>query len=113
MDKEKEIEENIIKDMVKIADLVNSPDDINPPESIDYACAYFNAGYRKVPEGSIVLSDEEAERFRGQTLSIAKVKAQTRRETAKKILQELYGWDNKIDDMILVLADANSVEVDK
>lgn len=46
-----------------------------------YAC-----GYRKLPENAVVLSMEEAERFRGQTINIAKVKAQARKETAKEIL---------------------------
>lgn len=41
----------------------------------------------KLPENSVVLTEEEAERFRGQTINIAKVKAQARKETAKEILE--------------------------
>lgn len=36
---------------------------------------------------SVVLSKEEAERFRGQTINIKKVKLQERKETAEKILK--------------------------
>ena len=50
----------------------------------------YDKGHRKLNEDSVVLSSEEAERFRGQTVSIAKVKAETRKETTEKILNELY-----------------------
>ena len=50
----------------------------------------FTLGWIKSNEDSVVLSSEEAERFRGQTVSIAKVKAETRKETTEKILNELY-----------------------
>ena len=46
----------------------------------------FNLGYRKIPKDSVVLSREEAERFRGQTINIAKVKSQERKETAEKFM---------------------------
>lgn len=52
----------------------------------DMATKINNAGYRKADE--------------------------VRKETAKEILRELYGWDNKIDDMILALANAYGVEVE-
>jgi myosin-crossreactive antigen len=36
-----------------------------------------------------VLTKEETERFRGQTINIAKIKAQERKETAEKIYKQL------------------------
>lgn len=59
--------------------------DLYPDDAKEIAKALFILGYRKIPEGSVVLTDEEAERFRGQTVNIAKVKAQARKETLEKI----------------------------
>jgi hypothetical protein len=42
---------------------------------------FYNAGYRKIPENAVVLTDDEYERWQGQTLNIKKV----RKETAEKI----------------------------
>ena len=40
-------------------------------------------GYRKIPEGAVVLTDDEYERWQGQTLNIKKV----RKETAEKFAE--------------------------
>lgn len=43
----------------------------------------------ELPEDSVVLSREEAERFRGQTVNIANVKTQERKETARQFIHKL------------------------
>ena len=48
-----------------------------------------NAGYLKLSEDAVVLTKEEAERFRGQTINIAKVEAQARKEMAKEIIKDI------------------------
>lgn len=73
----------------------------------DYGGVYFletskelyNLGYRKgkIPKGAVVLTDEEAERFRGQTVNIAKVKSQARKETAT----EIFEWIKKHSDGVI------------
>ena len=45
----------------------------------------YNAGYRKIPEGAVALTEEEYERWQGQTLNIKKV----RKETAEKFAERL------------------------
>ena len=49
-------------------------------------------------EDSVVLSMEEAERFRGQTFNIKKVKAQARKETADKIFNDIFALINNAKD---------------
>ena len=49
-------------------------------------------------EDSVVLSMEEAERFRGQTFNIKKVKAQARKETAEEIFQRVINICRKEED---------------
>ena len=51
----------------------------------------YNAGYRKIPENAVVLTDEEYERWQGQTLNIKKV----RKETAEKFAEMVKGFINK------------------
>ena len=63
-------------------------------------------GWVKLPEDSVVLTEEEAERFRGQTINIAKIKAQARKETAKEIcdliLEHWQGHDLVECDWLIV-----------
>lgn len=59
-------------------------------QAIKYAKRLFNAGYQKIDKNSVVLTKEEAERFRGQTINIAKVKSQASKETAEKIIDYVY-----------------------
>lgn len=48
--------------------------------------------YQPKIDNSVVLSREEAERFRGQTINIAKVKSQARKETAEKCRNFVKEW---------------------
>lgn len=58
----------------------------------EYIAKVISEKYQpKLPEDSVVLSREEAERFRGQTINIAKVKSQERKEMAEKIYRKLQG----------------------
>lgn len=56
---------------------------------IELAEHLYRKGYRKVAENAVVLTMEEAERFRGQTINIAKVKVQARKKTAKEFAEKL------------------------
>ena len=59
-----------------------------------HAEALYNAGYRKIPKDSVVLSREEQERILTATekriKELKKQILQTRKETAEKILKEQY-----------------------
>lgn len=62
----------------------------------NYACHYYDKakklyeqGFCKIPEGSVVLTREEAERFRGQTVNIKKVKAQARKEAVREFIEKI------------------------
>ena len=53
----------------------------------------YNAGYRKIPEGSVVLTIEEVDEFRKDSAEVKflknKIIKQARKETAKEILKEV------------------------
>ena len=92
-DKEKQIEE-----MVSIMAASNNPFVDVPVEIMpNVAEALYNAGYRKLPENSIVLSNEEYERITKELVTeqrateIAKEYFEkTCNETAEKFLQLAY-----------------------
>lgn len=56
------------------------------------ATIIYNAGYRKIPEGAVVLTREEygAISLERATDMLASIQAQARKETAKEILSLLY-----------------------
>lgn len=91
-DKEKKIEEmaKALLEYIKVYGKLHLTVD-----GIDNTARLFvKFGITKLPEDSVVLTKEEAERFRGQTINIAKIKAQARNETAEKIYKLV---DNKLD----------------
>lgn len=53
----------------------------------------YNTGYRKIPDGSVVLSIEEVDEFRKDSAEVKflknKIIEQTRKETAREILEKL------------------------
>ena len=51
----------------------------------------YNAGYRKIPENAVVLTDDEYERWQGQTLNIKKVRKETAEKFAKKAKESFFG----------------------
>ena len=84
----------------------------------------YNAGYRKLPKGAkvfiptdekyAILSKEEYERFCGQTINIAKVKAQSSKETAEKIIQLIKTFcpDKKFIEVITrIISERLGVEI--
>ena len=92
-----------IKAIMKLLDRCGS---LNPMCKADVATIIYGNNYRKIPEGSVVLTEEEAERFRGQTINIAKIKAQARKDTAKEIcdliLEHWQGHDLVECDWLIV-----------
>lgn len=49
----------------------------------------YNAGYRKIDENAVVLTEEEYERWQGQTLNIKKVRKETAEKFAEKVEQAI------------------------
>lgn len=93
-DKQKEIEEmaNIIKNTWLVdleGDTMCVCEVLDEVDIKGIAGELVEQDYRKITEDNIVLSREEADRFRGQTLNIKKVKAQASKETATDIINEL------------------------
>lgn len=90
---------------------------------------FYNAGYRKIPEDSVVLSREEYKRLLDNAIRVDMEYldhelAKTRKETAKEILQRLYdkcyevqglreGYAHIIPLDILILAKEYGVEVEE
>ena len=105
-DKEKAIEEmaKVIKsaneiDCIRTCDTCKYYDDNTKCISFGQSIALYNAGYRKLPEDSVVLSREELNDLdykaysRGVCCASEKVfeqKEKARKETAEKILRDLY-----------------------
>lgn len=74
MDKQKQIEE-----MAKVLEFCCNGENIencNSDRSCDSCRAkyLYDAGYRKIPENAVVLTDEEYERWQGQTISFGKIR---------------------------------------
>lgn len=79
----------------KSMDYCDEVDDCDECRAIDL----YNAGYRKIPEDSVVLTKSEADLIAGELGVISPssgkplseaIKAQIRKETAREILKELY-----------------------
>lgn len=88
MDKQKQIEE-MAKDLKeeKLYALINKTSYMRSAENL------INAGYRKIPENAVVLTEEEYERWQGQTLNIKKV----RKETAEKFAEMAKKWNEEAE----------------
>lgn len=64
---------------------------------MDYLVAneFYNAGYRKIDENAVVLTREQHKQmFKDLIASNKVIEAETRKETAKEILQNLYYFSN-------------------
>lgn len=130
-DKQKQIEEmaNIIKNTWLVdleGDTMCVCEVLDEVDIKGIARELVKQDYRKITEDSIVLSREEADRFRGQTLNIKKVKAQASKETATDIINELKyiesvkGWEEngqlvefgkRISDKLYELAQRYGVDI--
>lgn len=65
---------------------------------------FYNAGYRKIPEDSVVLSREEYKRLLDNAIRVDMEYldhelAKTRKETAKEILSDLLDLHNSVQDI--------------
>lgn len=95
--------------------------------AIDSAEALYNTGYRKIPEGAVVLTKEELVKMmesgyvydttRGNKVNIIQMAREIeRKETAKEIMQMLkdgvkYGWTKSLDITYEEIKERYGVEV--
>lgn len=80
--------------------------------------ALYNAGYRKIPDGAVVLTIEEVEEFRRDSAQVRflkkRIQDDARKETAREIL-DMFDDRNIItwDDLKKQIAQRYGVEVDE
>ena len=89
-----------IEEMAKLACSVFDGDCCNcsfrfympcPPKSS--AERLYNAGYRKIPDGAVVLTGEEYERWQGQTLNIKKIRKETAQAFAERLTAKAFEYE--------------------
>ena len=84
-DKEKKIKEIVEKVLRERTDITHIPDLAEP-----IAEALYNAGYRKVGEGDIIITeDENFENLKHIATCVRKLKTKIRKDTAKEILNKV------------------------
>lgn len=117
----------MIEEMAQIINGSTELDTVAYYRCMNIAKTIYNAGYRKIPEDSVVLSREEYKRLLDNAIRVDMEYldhelAKTRKKTAKEILQRLYdkcyevqglreGYAHIIPLDILILAKEYSVEV--
>ena len=116
MDKQKQIEEmasdicNMCRDMYGVCD---NKEELCPAIKAEMEYLY-NAGYRKIPEGSVVLMEEELDKkiepFRLEIIALCKDLVQTRKETAEKIYKGLCENWGKMKNCILVCNESEDLK---
>lgn len=98
-------EQEQIEEMVSTLAASNNPFVDVPVEIMpQVAKALYNAGYRKIPEDSVVLSREEYKRLLDNAIRVDieyldHELAKTRKETAKEILSDLLDLHNGVQDI--------------
>ena len=99
MTKQEQIEEMISTLAASNNPFVDVPMDIMP----QVAKALYNAGYRKLPEDSVVLSREEWKQIKNSLYyskeELEKKLQRERKETAKEILRDLLDLHNSVQDI--------------
>ena len=99
MTKQEQIEEMISTLAASNNPFVDVPMDIMP----QVAKALYNAGYRKIPEDSVVLSREEWKQIKNSLYyskeELEKKLQRERKETAKEILRDLLDLHNSVQDI--------------
>ena len=119
MNKQQQIEENAKVIPEKIKDPLDNSRYIIFGKSLrrEIARIYYNAGYRKVPDGAVVLLiGENNQALDEKTIEyFVKHNADVRKETAEKILQMFEVWEDKPyvskEDFKRSIADLFGVEI--
>ena len=97
-------EQEQIEEMISTLAASNNPFVDVPVEIMpQVAKALYNAGYRKIPEDSVVLSKEEWKQIKNSLYyskeELEKKLQRERKETAKEILSDLLDLHNSVQDI--------------
>jgi hypothetical protein len=95
--KQKQIEEMPVQctdgrfEVIKeIQDYMLSATNMTEEEAYSFAFSCWQCNFKKIPEGAVVLTEEEYERWQGQTLNIKKVRKETAEKFAERVKMAFY-----------------------